>query len=235
MERHVLVVLAHPDDESFACGGTIALHSRAGTPVTYLCATRGEMGRRMGVPPFTNREQLRHLREQELRAACRALGIGDLRLLGLWDKTVEFADPEWLADQVQAVVAAVRPSLVITFHPLHGRHPDHNAMGAATVRALHRLPPAERPVLHFTGTRWAGVTLDLPLVTVDITPVAAAKRAAVAAHRSQSEGMQEQQERQYANDPPRLEMLRKRYQEEQFWVYDWAPIPGVTPVPAAGR
>lgn len=58
-ESHVLVVMAHPDDETFAVGGTIALYTQAGVPVTYACATGGEMGRRMGKPAFTNREQLR--------------------------------------------------------------------------------------------------------------------------------------------------------------------------------
>lgn len=144
MERHLLVVFPHPDDETFACGGTIASHAAAGTPVTYLCATRGEMGRRMGKPAFATRESLPLLREQELRQACAALGIADLRLLGICDKTVEFLDPAALAARIGAVIDEVRPSLVLTFHPVHGGHPDHCAVGAATVQAVAARPRAGR-------------------------------------------------------------------------------------------
>jgi len=49
-ERGLLVVLPHPDDESFSTGGTLALCSDAGVPALYLCATYGDMGRRMGIP-----------------------------------------------------------------------------------------------------------------------------------------------------------------------------------------
>ena len=72
--RHLLVVLPHPDDESFSSGGTIAMHADAGVPVTYLCGTYGDMGRNMGRPFFANRETLRDVREGELREACRILG-----------------------------------------------------------------------------------------------------------------------------------------------------------------
>ncbi|MDB5084113.1 MAG: bacillithiol biosynthesis deacetylase BshB2, partial [Bacilli bacterium] len=58
MERHVLVVLPHPDDESFGTAGAIALYTQAGIPVTYVCGTLGEMGRNMGRPFFANRETL---------------------------------------------------------------------------------------------------------------------------------------------------------------------------------
>lgn len=58
--------------------------------ITYLCATRGEMGRRLGLPPIATRESLPVLREGELREACRTLGISDLRLMGLRDKTLDY-------------------------------------------------------------------------------------------------------------------------------------------------
>ena len=94
MERHVLAVYPHPDDETFGKAGTIALYTRAGTPVTLICGTLGQMGRNMGKPFFATRETLPIIREKELRDACSILGIKDLRLLGLRDKTVEFEDPK---------------------------------------------------------------------------------------------------------------------------------------------
>lgn len=221
MERHVLVVLAHPDDETFACGGTIATHAAAGTPVTYVCGTRGEMGRRMGRPAFATRESLPDLRVRELRAACAALGISDLRLLGIWDKTVEFRDQDELAARIGAVIAEVRPSLIITFHPLHGGHPDHNAMGAATIRAVAALPPEQRPRVHCclglgqARKLYQGEPLDVPVESVTIELVADRKRAAIEAHRSQSEGMAAD----FTKDPIQQQWLATRFQVEHFTVY----------------
>lgn len=212
MERHLLVVLAHPDDESFGCAGRIALHARAGTPVTYLCATRGEMGRHMGRPPFANRETLRELREQELRAACAVLGIGDLRFLGLWDKTVEFVDPAELAGRIAAVMAEVRPSLVITFHPVHGGHQDHCAIGAATMRAVMAQPAAERPRVLCPINPVLAEKLAIPAEPLDISTVAELKKAALRAHRSQSEGILATA----ARDPEAVKRMEQRLGQEYY-------------------
>mgnify|MGYP002757892363 FL=1 len=89
-ERHVLVIFPHPDDETFSSAGTIASYIDAGVPVTYACLTLGQMGRNLGNPPFATRESLPNIRERELEDACRAIGITDLRKMGLRDKTVEF-------------------------------------------------------------------------------------------------------------------------------------------------
>lgn len=73
-QQRLLVVLAHPDDESFLCGGTIAKMSERGVHITLLCATKGEMGRRMGNPILTSRETLPGVRVRELKSACKELG-----------------------------------------------------------------------------------------------------------------------------------------------------------------
>lgn len=191
MERHVLVVLAHPDDESFGCGGTVALHARAGSPVTVVIATRGEMGRHMGRPPFANRETLRDLRDQELKAACQALGAGDLRQLRVWDKTVEFADADSLARRVGAMIDEVKPSLLITHHPVHGVHPDHCAIGAAAVRAVLALPQERRPKVVTPLRPQMAEKEGLQVESVDVTSVAREKLHAFRAHKSQSGGIKE--------------------------------------------
>ncbi|MEH7664522.1 PIG-L family deacetylase, partial [Bacillus velezensis] len=81
MKEHVLVILPHPDDESYGVAGLIALHRQKDIPVTYACATLGEMGRNMGDPFFANRETLPLLRKQELIDACKAMDVTDLRML----------------------------------------------------------------------------------------------------------------------------------------------------------
>ena len=213
MPRTVLVVLAHPDDETFGCGGTIAKLVSEGATVTYACGTRGEMGRNMGNPPFANRETLRVLREQELGDACRELGIKELRLLNVWDKTTEFRDREQLADQIGALIAEIKPDLVITSHPVYGGHPDHCAIGAATIRALERLPADRRPLVWVNGrsTDKAG----LPLEEVDISSVSEIKMAATRAHRSQSEGMLQR----VRKDPEEAERRRQWTLRERHMVY----------------
>lgn len=212
-ERAVLVVLAHPDDETFGCAGTIALYSRAGVHVTCAIGTRGEMGRNMGNPFFATRETLYQLRERELEAACAALGVGDLRLLGCWDKTTEFMDREVVADRIADLLAEVRPSLLITHHPEFGGHPDHCAIGAAAIVAVRRVPVSERPrvqcMVHPRLAEKHGITVQ----TLDVASVLQIKEAAVRAHRSQSEAALKRLK------PEELEQRRRRISEERYMVY----------------
>jgi len=220
-ERHVLVVYPHPDDETLASGGAIALHARAGTPVTYLCATLGEMGRNMGRPFFANRETLPALREAELREACRILGVTDLRLMGIRDKTVEFMDPHDLAQMVRAVVDEIQPSLVITYHPEHGVHPDHCALGHATVLALADIPADRRPVLHTRAFGRRLKELGTPDVTIDATPVMDLKMAAIIAHRSQTEPMIAEWEARSAKEPAARTELEEQRTQEKYWIHQF--------------
>lgn len=222
-ERHVLVVLPHPDDESFGSAGSIALFTRAGVPVTYACATLGQMGRNMGNPLFASRESLPLLREKELRDACAVIGIRDLRLLGLRDKTLEFEDPDELADRVEALVNELDPSLVITFYPGYGVHPDHNAMGAATIRAIGRMDPGSRPVVRCHAiSRNRMEALGEPDVIVDIREVSDVKLAAIRAHRTQTEAMLAEMETRMASDPAFREEIEKNRSQEMYWTYRFA-------------
>ncbi|WP_260287985.1 PIG-L family deacetylase [Peribacillus aracenensis] len=130
-QHRLLVVLAHPDDESFLCGGTIAKMSERGVHITLLCATKGEMGRRMGNPIITTREALPELRVEELKRACEELGISDLRFLNVRDKTIEFESFDLLAERIVKVIREVQPDALVTFHGKYGGHPDHCAIGRA--------------------------------------------------------------------------------------------------------
>lgn len=215
MERHVLVIMPHPDDESFAVGGTIALYARQGVPVTYICGTLGEMGRNMGRPPFATRESLPALRERELREACRILGITDIRLLGLRDKTIEFLDQEELADRLLALIEEINPSLVLTYHPEYSVHPDHMALGAATVRALAKMDPARRPPLHTRAFGKGVEALGEPDLVVDVSEVMEIKMAAIRAHRSQSENMLARA----AADPAYREQMERERSRETYWIW----------------
>lgn len=220
MEQHVLVVFPHPDDEAFGAAGVIAQHIQQGTPVTYACATLGEMGRNMGKPLFTNRENLPEVRKKELKDSADALAISDLRMLGFRDKTLEFEDPELLTDSIIAVINEVEPSLVITFYPGYAVHPDHDACGEAVARAVARLPKDNRPDLHCIAiTKDRFEVLGEPDVTVDVSDVIQKKIAAVKAHRSQTEVMISELEKKVEDQNPEL---LKWLGKEVFWVYNKA-------------
>lgn len=92
----------------------------------------------MGSPTYANRETLPELRKQELINACKEMDVTDLRMLGLRDKTLEFEDDEYLADVMESIIDEVKPTLIVTFYPGHGVHPDHDATGEAVIRALYR-------------------------------------------------------------------------------------------------
>lgn len=218
-ERQVLVVFPHPDDEAFGVSGTIASHVNMGTPVTYACLTLGQMGRNMGNPPFANRETLPAIREQELDNAARAMGINDLRKLGFRDKTIEFEDENRLTNLMSSLIAELNPSLIITFYPGYSVHPDHEATGAAVVRAVEKMPETSRPKLHCVAfSRNCVEELGEPDFVYNISAVADIKLDAIRAHRSQTELMlANMADKLKAKDPQTMAWLHN----ERFWTYQF--------------
>ncbi|MCM3708519.1 bacillithiol biosynthesis deacetylase BshB2 [Cytobacillus firmus] len=216
-ERHVLVIFPHPDDEAFGVSGTISLHIDNGTPVTYACLTLGEMGRNMGNPPFATRETLPKIRKEELEEAARVLGIQDLRMLGYRDKTVEFEDEEMLANRLGAIIGETNPSLVITFYPGYAVHPDHDATGAAVIRAVKELPADKRPKVHCVAfSNNCEEEIGQADVVNDVSAVIDRKIAAIKAHASQTQLMAANMEESIKNQDP--EVLARMY-KERFWTY----------------
>ncbi|MEK5079177.1 bacillithiol biosynthesis deacetylase BshB2 [Solibacillus sp. FSL W7-1436] len=189
-ERHVLVVYPHPDDEAFSVAGTLRLFHNMGVPVTYACLTLGEMGRNLGNPPFATRESLPEIRRKELMEACEAMGIGDLRMMGLRDKTVEFEDDEKMVKLVNDLIVELNPSLIFTFLPGFAVHPDHEATGRAVLEAVRRIDKKYRP--RILACAFANDTVEKngePDVTIDIQSVKADKLKALKAHASQTAWM----------------------------------------------
>jgi N-acetylglucosamine malate deacetylase 2 len=216
-ERQLLVIFPHPDDEAFGVSGTIATHIKSGTPVAYACLTLGEMGRNMGNPPFATRESLPKIRKNELLNAAQVLGIQDLRMMGLRDKTVEFEDDEMLTNMMLSLIADVNPSLVISFYPGYAVHPDHDATGAAVVRAVGRIPAEKRPKLHCVAfSNNCGEELGEPDIVNDVSEVAETKVNAIKAHLSQAQLMAaDMDEKLKENDA----VVISRLYQERFWTY----------------
>lgn len=186
-QRQILIVYPHPDDESFSVAGIAAMQASMGVPVTYACLTLGEMGRNLGNPPFATRESLPEIRKKELIAACEAIGIQDLRMMGLRDKTVEFEDDEKMVGMITDLITELNPSMIFTFLPNYCVHPDHEATARAVVEAVRRMPKAERPTL--LGAGFANNTeeeMGEADFVVDISAFKEHKLNALKAHASQT-------------------------------------------------
>jgi len=187
MSRTLLAIFAHPDDETFGPGGTLARYAAEGVAVHLVCATRGEAGD-SDITDWGACEDLACRREEELRCAAGILGLTEVHLLGYRDsgmagspanqhpQALVRADPDTLAGQVADLMRQLRPQVVLTFDPYGAYgHPDHIAMHRATVAASERLSESERPQkLYYaafprTTLRWS-VRL-MPLFGVDPTAV----------------------------------------------------------------
>lgn len=219
-ERHVLIILPHPDDEAFGISGSIAAYRKMGVPVTYACLTLGEMGRNLGNPPFANRETLPQIRKAELEKACEAMGLDDLRLMGLRDKTIEFEDDEKMVQLVTDLIDETNPSLVISFYPGYSVHPDHEASARAVVRAIRRIPEQQRPALY--AVAFANNTeaeLGVPDIVHDVQETVDQKLATLSAHESQTIWMMRDLNKRLADKDPEAE---KWLRYERFYTYKWA-------------
>lgn len=221
MEKHVVIIYPHPDDESFGTAGSIINFRKQGIPVTYLCGTLGEMGRNMGAPIFANRETLPQIRKKELAEVAKLLDI-DIQLLGYHDKTIEYEDKHEVATHLKGILDEINPSLVITHYPDYAIHPDHDALGAATIEAVRLMDPKDRP------TVWAQAITDnyqevLGEIDIvhDITDIFDEKLAAIAVHKSQADGMLKSMNGNPEIDETVKENLKSRLAIEQFYIWDF--------------
>jgi LmbE family N-acetylglucosaminyl deacetylase len=144
----ILAVLAHPDDETFGMGGTLALYASRGASVHLVCATRGEVGE-MDPKFMQGFSSVAEVREAELRCAAGQLGLEGVYFLGYRDsgmpgsadnhhpQALAAAPTEKVAAEVAHYIRKLKPNVVLTFDPIGGyRHPDHIAIQKAAVQAF---------------------------------------------------------------------------------------------------
>jgi LmbE family N-acetylglucosaminyl deacetylase len=127
-----MVILAHPDDESFPMGGTLAKTTAEGKHVHLVTATRGEAG-----IPGKSATETAVLREAELRRACAELGVQQLTLLDYKDGTLANIPDSVGAKRLLILMRQSPPDVVVTFGPdgISG-HPDHLAVYRWTTAAF---------------------------------------------------------------------------------------------------
>jgi len=154
MTKTILAVLAHPDDESFGLGGTLALYARKGYSTYYVCATRGEAG-------TVDEEYMRgfsstaEMRTDELMRAAQQLGLKDVFFLGYRDSGMpgmeENKHPDAqinhsideVAGRVVRYIRELKPEVVLTHDPIGGyKHPDHIHIHNATKLAFEKADDA---------------------------------------------------------------------------------------------
>jgi N-acetyl-1-D-myo-inositol-2-amino-2-deoxy-alpha-D-glucopyranoside deacetylase len=184
----LLAVLAHPDDESFGVGGTLAYYARRGVDVYLICATRGEAGD-VDEEYLQGYHSIAERREAELRCAAGKLGLAGVYFLDYRDsgmpgsadnhhpQALMNAPLEDVARKIIVYIRRLRPQVVITFDPIGGyRHPDHIAIHQATVRAFESaaqpnplldaqgLPPYQPAKLYFHTIPRAFLRLSVRLM-----------------------------------------------------------------------
>ncbi len=132
--KRLLFIGAHPDDETFFAAGSFAKYVSEGAEVSVLCATRGQLGK---TADLCSKEELPQVREGELRAAMRALGVLDVELLDYVDKQLSDAPLMDIREQLVRTIRRTRPQVVITFDPYGAnQHPDHIAISRYASDAL---------------------------------------------------------------------------------------------------
>lgn len=142
-DERLLVVVAHPDDESFGCGSILARARAHGVRSTVCCATRGEAGTS---DLADTRPALAAIREGELHTAAQLLGVEEVVLFDWEDSDMEgppvagtlaAAPLDEVATAVVEVIDQVRPHIVVTLDASDG-HRDHAHMRDATLEAIDR-------------------------------------------------------------------------------------------------
>lgn len=209
----LLLVVAHPDDETFGCGSLLLHAAAAGWSTTVVCATRGEAGEPAPGSDLGGRT-LAEVREDELRTAAGLLGVARLVLLDFADSgmddepapgTLCAASPDDVVAAVRAVAAEVDPDVVVSLDAADG-HRDHARMRDASVAVarergvpayLQALPRSlmDRWVAHMVQARpdmahLQYADLGTPdgdiAVVLDTTAHLAARERAIAVHATQT-------------------------------------------------
>jgi len=177
MTRRVLVIAAHPDDELLGCGGTVALHSRAGDAVTSVIACEGESLRYPGGVG----------QDDHMRLAAQTLGVRDVIQLGFPDQRLDTRTLTDLITPLEEAVRAVQPELV--YCQFGGDvNRDHQILFQAILVATRPTVTGLGAVYAFdtaSSTEWGYPRTFTPDTWVDISSTLDTKLEAMSCYRSE--------------------------------------------------
>lgn len=196
--RRVMSIHAHPDDQEFTVGGTLAKWAQAGSEIITVCITSGDSGSNEKTDPKMTKEALAPIREQEQRNACRVLGVKEVVFLrypdGMLQPTIT------LRRDLTRLIRRYKPEAVVCGDPTvrfygnsYMNHPDHRV--AADV-ALDAVFPSAGTRLIFPELLSEGLEphevsrvfvhgSEKPDTFVDISSTVEIKSAALKEHHSQ--------------------------------------------------
>lgn len=180
----LLAVFAHPDDEAFGTGGTLATYAADGCDVYLVTATRGEAGQ-IALPELATPANLPAVRERELRCACQIYGIHPPIFLDYLDGQLPIVNQGQAVGKLVKIIRQLRPQVAITFGPegIYGHYdhlavhrwttaacelaadpdcfPDHDACQPHQISKLyHRVLPQESLEARRAGGQRAAVMMD---------------------------------------------------------------------------
>lgn len=136
--KRVMGVFAHPDDETFGCGGFFALAKKKRSKVYWISATRGEKGKQHLAIPMSS-DRLMRVRVGELRAAGKELGVDRIEAWRYPDGTLDQQNQEEVVKKIMRRIMEWKPDVVVTFGPDGAtRHRDHVAIHCFTHHACER-------------------------------------------------------------------------------------------------
>lgn len=221
--KKFLVILAHPDDPEFFCGGSLARWAGEGHHIDYFLLTCGDKGRNDENKDI-HKDDLSKIRDKEQRAAATVLGVKSVIFLDREDGLL-IADLELRREMVR-IIRQLKPDILITCDPQnlfasYGlNHPDHRAVGQAVLDAV--FPAAGNDLFfpelleegfqpHMPSEIWVSLTRQ-PNVTLDITDTWPLKIKALKEHKSQigdphefEENMRTEHTKDSTDDNPRYE------------------------------
>ena len=195
--QNILVILAHPDDPEFFCGGTLAKWARAGHSITYQLITCGDKGFHDSTPADMTPDALCAIRHEEQGAAAKVIGVKEVHFM---DTDDGYLVPDInLRREIVRVIRKFKPDILVTCDPqnlfaIYGiNHPDHRAAGQVVLDAV--FPAAGNkeffPELvsegyepHMPKEIWCSLTSQ-PNTTIDITDTWQTKLKALLQHKSQ--------------------------------------------------
>lgn len=184
--KKVLLICAHPDDESISCGGTVSKLIASGTEVVLVMITKGSTG--IDHTGNYNSESITMIRKKELLSAAKILGIERIRFLD--KKCQEVVYNAELMRQIVDIIRSEKPNLVIT-HTQHEKHNDHKEISKTVVQAAWKAQEAIMPELgesHRVADVWGFECVDILPRTdyvVDISKSMKIKLRALEAYKSQ--------------------------------------------------
>ena len=143
-KRSILSILAHPDDESYGVGGSLAKYHQEGARLILVTLTDGGSGSKRLQPGILPDAPLGECRLKELEMACKVLGVDRLITLGYVDGKLDQADREEMIDKIVPIIQEERPDIIITFHPngVSG-HRDHTVAAEVAREAFLRAAAEE--------------------------------------------------------------------------------------------